>query len=400
MSLISFFDQVARAVEATEPMDPPKLNLHDQMRFSKVFEIVHDEKLADKALTEEQRIWFHHCFVLPFRRTCIEHIITVGTGGERRRLVFLEDTTNEVQLGIGCIRRFACVSGFGELIDAAIWPLNGDVDVFARADAIQLIAHLGERWPLPEGWQEDIDGHLASPGSVVRKFVDSWLVYSEGEIQLGGDPSLVDQPGHAPSWPLARWLTTDVQLLWNNKDGQVACVQLHQGDGSISIGDLKFTNIFYSSWHSMIELCALEGACHAAGCMVDLMRLNTPQKFIMEARPLHYDRARQRSERSGKIMRMSDRPRYIILKPDAIRRAMRIPSETRVPTGRRILYRRAHWKFLSAERYVNKRFTWVKVKPVWPHNTEAVIDNVRYRVHLGYRPDEDLMTPPPNPEVK
>jgi hypothetical protein len=396
MSPISFFDQVARAVEATGPTDHPKLNLYDQMRFSKVFEVIHDEKLADKVLTEEQRIWFHHCFVLPFKRTCIEHIVSVGALGERRKLVFLEDPTNEVQLGIGRIRRFACVSGFGELIDAAICPIKGDVNAFVREDAIQLIERLGEAWPLPEGWQEDIESHLASPESVVKKFVDSWLVCSEGEIQLGDYPSLVDNPGNAPSFPLARWFTTNVQLVWDNKDGRRARAQLHQGNGPIALCAMEFTNIFYSSWNSMIEMCSIVGACHAIGCMVDLMLLNTPQKFIMEARPIHYDRALQRSNRSGKIMRMSDRPRYIILKPNEIRRAMQIPSETRAPTGRRILYRRAHWKFLRAERYVSKRFSWVRVKPVWPHNTEAVIDNVRYRVHLGYRPGEDLLTPPPN----
>jgi hypothetical protein len=111
----------------------------------------------------------------------------------------------------------------------------------------------------------------------------------------------------------------------------------------------------------------------------ELMLVNSdPGYFIFERSP-----ANPRKCKAGRITRSPDRPRYIPLKPEVIRKTMGLdrPTEAGV-SAKRPHERRRHWRLLKSERFKNKQGQRILVDACWVGPSEAVIGKTRYRVRL------------------
>ena len=111
----------------------------------------------------------------------------------------------------------------------------------------------------------------------------------------------------------------------------------------------------------------------------ELMLVNSdPRYFIFEKSP-----ANPRKCKAGRIARSPDRPRYIPLTPEVIRKTMGLDR----PTGdgvnaKRPHERRRHWRLLKSERFKNKQGQRIMVDACWVGPSEAIIGKTRYRVRL------------------
>jgi hypothetical protein len=111
----------------------------------------------------------------------------------------------------------------------------------------------------------------------------------------------------------------------------------------------------------------------------ELMLINSdPEYFIFEKSPV-----KPRKSKAGRITRSPNRPRYVPLKPETIRKTMGLnrPSEDGV-SGKRPHERRRHWRLLKSERFKNKQGQRVMVDACWVGPSEAVVGKTRYRVRL------------------
>ncbi len=111
----------------------------------------------------------------------------------------------------------------------------------------------------------------------------------------------------------------------------------------------------------------------------ELMLVNRdPQLFVFEQALL-----KAREAKKGRILRSHDRPRYVMLKPDAIRKIMGVktPAENG-PGGRSPHERRRHWRTLKSEKFTHKRGERILVEACWVGPSEAVVGKTRYRVRL------------------
>jgi len=115
-----------------------------------------------------------------------------------------------------------------------------------------------------------------------------------------------------------------------------------------------------------------------ATAIEELMLLNnSPEYFIFETAP-----AKPRKVKRGRITRSPDRPRFVPLKPDEIRKTMGLKDEPGQKGTRRPHERRRHWRVLKSERYTKKRGQRVLVEACWIGPSEAVVGKKRYRVRL------------------
>jgi hypothetical protein len=111
----------------------------------------------------------------------------------------------------------------------------------------------------------------------------------------------------------------------------------------------------------------------------ELMLINIePEYFIFEKSPVN-----PRKSKAGRITRSPDRPHYIPLKPEVIRKTMGLdrPTEDGV-NAKRPHERRRHWRLLKSERFKNKQGQRVMVDACWVGPSEAVVGKTRYRVRL------------------
>ena len=111
----------------------------------------------------------------------------------------------------------------------------------------------------------------------------------------------------------------------------------------------------------------------------ELMLINSdPEYFIFEKSP-----ANPRKPKAGRITRSPDRPRYIPLKPEAIRKVMGLNrSAADTGGGKRPHERRRHWRLLKSERFTHKQGQRVLVDACWVGPSEAIVGKTRYRVRL------------------
>jgi hypothetical protein len=122
---------------------------------------------------------------------------------------------------------------------------------------------------------------------------------------------------------------------------------------------------------------------HAAviGALWRCMKINTPNRFIMEIAS-----TKPRKKSKNKIRRSFERPEYILLTPDEIRKVMKLPE----PEDKRIItphYRRAHLMVLRNERYKRNddgSFRKVMRKANWAGPSENTVGSKRYKVLLDH----------------
>lgn len=118
---------------------------------------------------------------------------------------------------------------------------------------------------------------------------------------------------------------------------------------------------------------------NASTAIQELMTLNTPDRFVLEVSPL-----KEKHHKSVKIPRSVDRPRYTILHPHEIRKAMGIKEE---PSGEkraspRPHERRRHLRTYRDDRYTNFKGKTVVIPATWVGPSEVVRGNTRYKVLL------------------
>jgi hypothetical protein len=111
----------------------------------------------------------------------------------------------------------------------------------------------------------------------------------------------------------------------------------------------------------------------------ELMLVNRdPLLFVFEQAPV-----KAREAKKGRILRSHDRPRYIMLKPEAIRRILGVktPAASQ-PEGRRPHERRRHWRVLKSEKFTQKRGERILIEAQWVGPSEAIQGRTRYKVRL------------------
>ena len=111
----------------------------------------------------------------------------------------------------------------------------------------------------------------------------------------------------------------------------------------------------------------------------ELMLANRdPQLFVFEQTPL-----KAREPKKGRILRSPDRPRYVMLQPEVIRKIMglQFPAEGG-QGGRQPHERRRHWRTLKSERFTHKRGERILVEACWVGPSETVVGKTHYRVRL------------------
>lgn len=109
-----------------------------------------------------------------------------------------------------------------------------------------------------------------------------------------------------------------------------------------------------------------------------LLSLQTPEYFVLEKTPV-----KLRKVPKGRVARSMDRPQYVLLSPDAIRKEMglRVPTEG---TGgsKRPHERRRHWRTLRSEKFVHRQGERILIDAVWIGPSEAVVGKTWYKVRL------------------
>jgi hypothetical protein len=111
----------------------------------------------------------------------------------------------------------------------------------------------------------------------------------------------------------------------------------------------------------------------------ELMLANRdPKLFVFEQTPL-----KAREPKNGRILRSPDRPRYVVLQPEVIRKIMGLQNPAEIGQGGRQPHeRRRHWRSLQSERFTHKRGERILVEACWVGPSEAVVGKTHYRVRL------------------
>lgn len=104
---------------------------------------------------------------------------------------------------------------------------------------------------------------------------------------------------------------------------------------------------------------------------------NLPSRFVMEVSPA------KPVKQGPKLLRQHERSRFVLLTPTEIRKRY-IRAGDPAYTGRHVgaHSRRAHWRTLSSDRYVNAKGTRLHIPATWVGPSEAVVGNKRYKVRL------------------
>ena len=110
-----------------------------------------------------------------------------------------------------------------------------------------------------------------------------------------------------------------------------------------------------------------------------LLAQKNRELFVLEKAPV-----KARPLKKGRVLRSHDRPRYIMLTPDAIRQAMgvSVKKEKGEGTGRTPHERRRHWRTLRSERFKHKQGQRILIDAHWVGPSEATKGNTRYKVRL------------------
>lgn len=102
--------------------------------------------------------------------------------------------------------------------------------------------------------------------------------------------------------------------------------------------------------------------------------------FVLEKAPV-----RPREEKKGRIARSQDRPKYVLLSPEAIRQEMGIKATAgKGEGGQKAPHeRRRHWRTLRSERFTHKQGERILIEAHWVGQSEVIRGGkTRYRVRL------------------
>jgi hypothetical protein len=110
----------------------------------------------------------------------------------------------------------------------------------------------------------------------------------------------------------------------------------------------------------------------------ELMLANrNKQLFVLEHSPL-----KPKPIKKGRIARSHDRPNYVMVTPDAIRKIMGVTGPSPSSGSREGHDRRRHWRTLRSDRFVHRQGERILIDAMWVGPSDAVVGNRRYKVRL------------------
>ena len=122
-------------------------------------------------------------------------------------------------------------------------------------------------------------------------------------------------------------------------------------------------------------------AKHLDTAYLQLIAALSPRNFVLETTPTAF----RPEKRPKKIPRLHQRPSYTLLRPNEIRRRMRLPEPVGDGSTPAPHERRGHWRLLRDERYKRAedgsiRRIWID--SMWIGPTENIVGNKKYKVIL------------------
>lgn len=119
---------------------------------------------------------------------------------------------------------------------------------------------------------------------------------------------------------------------------------------------------------------------NAVAALEEVIYFNTPDRFIVERSA---ERPREKPKNGPPLLRTNERPSYILLEPQAIRKRLGVTEEPvhdrKSPTPHA---RRRHFRTLSSDRYTSKKGEKIVVSASWVGPEEGEYQGRKYRVCL------------------
>lgn len=126
------------------------------------------------------------------------------------------------------------------------------------------------------------------------------------------------------------------------------------------------------------EIAAQAALRNASASIQEVMLLNSPDRFVLEIEPANL----KKRENAPKIPRSHERARYVLLKPNEIRRVMKLPQPEGDRQSPRPHERRRHTRTFRSERYVSAQGKTIIVPATWVGPSENVHGGQKYKVML------------------
>jgi hypothetical protein len=113
-----------------------------------------------------------------------------------------------------------------------------------------------------------------------------------------------------------------------------------------------------------------------------IIRLNSPDRFVVEASPLK----KKERKNQTKITRSNERPKFNLLTVTEIKKKLGLSGSSSGATGtgspKSGHPRRRHYRTLASDFYKEKRGETIIVPATWVGPSEVVVGNKRYKVRL------------------
>lgn len=139
----------------------------------------------------------------------------------------------------------------------------------------------------------------------------------------------------------------------------------------------KLAIVGFMDRKSMGDEAAKECGQNAFVTMKEIVKINTMDRFILKTEPASGQKITKR------IALSHERPKYTILRPGEIRKAMGLPEPTESERGPNAPHwRRKHFHTFKHERFTKKKGQTIVIPAVWVGPSEAVVGGKRYKVML------------------
>lgn len=318
---MKFFDRFAGIVERKFPNLIPVLQKTKLFVFpGRAHEILPrhvDSEFMNKVIDE---------FFLPFQYVAIEDTLS---------LILLWDEEKE-QRGLQCTRHFI------EYMEMGV-PLEE-----ADSEAERISSHNMKNWPSDEELSRF--RKRVNPRTAMITHGKFSGVTLTGAIDQYGQPEVV----HA--YTLINGVLYDA-----GKDKTSSLI--------LMLDDTDYKNTIESTVRN------------AWVAMKEIWHFNSPDKFILEEKPINADRDAAKAKKLGKIPRHHQRPQYTILHPQMIRQRLRLPPLAK-GGPKRPHERRAHRRTFRSSKFWRMQGKTIIVPATWVGKSEAVIGKKIYRVLL------------------
>lgn len=332
------FDKVCHHLDRAPSGFDSRANPKVMARNARLFVIERNYELVDNIPNRKDKEWLLDHFCLPFRTIAINETWNNMVEGPCEHLIFLADGITDQNWDGREIGLRESRWGFHAIME---WPKIASI-----------LAH----------YCDDIDT------SDFPDVPDDWLFVAFGDIWPTDNFDLSKDvwPGFVGNLnatmllgPQGEWLKLPYEYLIENS------------------GVPRFPDPEPSP-HLWAQSCM-----QASSAMTDMVKLNTPSNFILERSRIDTRRRNEKARKLGRIPRRHERPEYTILRPDEIRRRMRLPA---ISQGgpKRPHERRCHPRTLRSPKFTHKQWETITVKESWIGPKENVVGRTKYKVITSY----------------